>query len=247
MSTITTTAPPSGNAADYSSLNGVLRLWMTKFLQQVDDMLPAQVIAYDAASNTAQVQPLISFVTTSNQVVQRAQVASVPVLQLSGGGFLLNFPINSGDLGWIKSNDRDISLFMQTGEVSPPNTQRKHSFEDAIFIPQAARSLITIDSQDAANVVLQNYAGTCKISISQTNITVTAPNGVTVDTPIATFTKDVEIDGILIVNNVNSQATPCTINGNISTNGDVIASSISLVNHVHSGVTTGGGDTGKPV
>ena len=141
-------------------------------------MLPAQVIAYDAATNVAQVQPLISVVTTDNQLVQRAQVASVPVLQASGGGFLLRFPVNSGDLGWIKANDRDISLFKQTGEMSPPNTQRKHSFEDAIFIPQSLWSLITIASEDATNAVFQNYAGTVKIALWSNLIKILAPKGV---------------------------------------------------------------------
>ena len=179
-------APPSGNPAGKYDLRSLLRLWWTKNLQKLDDMLPAKVIAYDAATNTAQVQPLISVVTTDNQLVQRAQVASVPVFQLSMGGFILNLPCNSGDLGWIKANDRDISLFMQTGQMSPPNTQRKHSFEDAMFIPQALRSLVTIASEDAGNMVLQNNGGTVKIALWPTLIKILAPAGVGIgDTPNA--------------------------------------------------------------
>ncbi|WP_202973956.1 Gp138 family membrane-puncturing spike protein [Fimbriiglobus ruber] len=61
-------------------------------------MLPAQVIAYDRTTNRAQVQPLIAVVTTANQVVQRAQ-SSVPVFQYGGGGFVLSFPVMTGDTG----------------------------------------------------------------------------------------------------------------------------------------------------
>ena len=64
-----------------------------------------------------------------------AQVASVPVFQISMGGFAINFPCNPGDLGWLKANDRDISMFKQTGQQAQPNTQRKHSFEDANLHP----------------------------------------------------------------------------------------------------------------
>jgi hypothetical protein len=171
-------APPSRNPADSDSLTGLLKLALSKFQQNADDMLPATVIAYDPASNRAQVQPVIQVVTTANQLLPRAQIASVPVYQASGGGFLLRFPVSSGDLGWIKANDRDISLYKQTYATSPPNTQRRHSFEDGVFIPQAAWSLIAIASEDTANAVFQNYAGSVKIALWTDLIKILAPNGV---------------------------------------------------------------------
>jgi hypothetical protein len=171
-------SPPSRNAADSDTLTGLFRLVLTKFLQNTDDMLPAKVIAYDAKNNVAQVQPVIEIVTTSNQVVPRAQVASVPVFQMSGGGFALRFPLDTGDLGWIKANDRDISLYKQTTQPSQPNTQRKHSFEDALFIPQSAWSLITLAEEDSGNAVFQNYGGTVKIALWPDLIKILAPKGV---------------------------------------------------------------------
>lgn len=186
--------PPSRNQADNGTLTGMLRLVLAKFLQHVDDMLPAKVIAYNAASNVAQVQPLIYMVTTDNTVVNRAQVASVPVLQLSAGGFAMRFPINAGDLGWIKSNDRDISLFKQTFANSAPNTQRKHSFEDAIFIPQAAWKLITIAEEDAANAVFQNNAGTVRMALWPELFKFTAPQVTVGDTAGYTPTANVVLD-----------------------------------------------------
>lgn len=178
MPSVSNYAPPSRNPADNDTLTGLLKLVIAKSQQNTDDMLPAQVIAYSPTTNTAQVQPIIEVVSTANQVIQRAQVASVPVLQLSGGGFALRFPISTGDLGWIKANDRDISLFKQTYAQSPPNTQRKHSFEDAVFVPQAAWSLITLAGEDSANMVLQNYAGSVKIALWSNLIKILAPHGV---------------------------------------------------------------------
>src|ERR1700712_4678497 len=101
-------SPPSHNPADDDSMAGMLRLVLTKFLQNTDDMLPARVIAYDRTANRASVQPLIAMVTTDNVQVNRSQLASVPVLQLGGGDCMLSFPLKSGDLGWIKASDRDI-------------------------------------------------------------------------------------------------------------------------------------------
>ena len=161
---------PSRNPSDNNSLNGMLNVVLRKFLQGVDDMLPAQVMAYDRDSNVAQVQPLIQVVTTGSTVVTRAQIAAVPVLQLGGGGFVISFPVNTGDLGWIKANDRDISLFKQFHQQSQPNTFRFHSFEDALFIPDTMLQGVTIADSDAENMVIQNLAGTVRISFSEHGI-----------------------------------------------------------------------------
>lgn len=176
-------APDSRNQADNDTMPGMLRIVLTKFLQGMDDMLPAQVVSYDATANRARVQPLISMMTTDNRVVQRAQVASVPVAQWGGGSFVLRFPIKTGDLGWIKANDRDISLFKQTYQASPPNTQRKHSFEDAVFFPDTMLQAVAIASEDADNAVFQNFGGTVRLALWASLMKITAPHVGVGDTP----------------------------------------------------------------
>lgn len=188
-------APPSRNYADNDSLTGTLRLVLTKFLQGVDDMLPAKVLAYDRATNRARVQPLIYMVNTNNEIVNRGQVASVPVLQLGGGGFVISFPIRTGDLGWIKANDRDISLFKTGYEAAAPNTQRKHSFDDAVFIPDTMLKGFSINEDDAESVVLQNTTGTVKIAISDDGIKITSPD-ILMTTPLVTITGELIVSEI---------------------------------------------------
>jgi len=173
--TDTSFSPFSNNPANNDSLSGVLRLVLRKWTQYLDDMMPAQVIAYDRTTNRAQVQPLIIAVTTTGLNITRAQVASVPVLQPGGGGFFSGFPINTGDLGWLKANDRDISLFKQGYQSAPPNTKRQHSFEDALFIPDIMTGY-TIAAEDASNAVWQNKAGSVCISLWSSQIKATAPN-----------------------------------------------------------------------
>jgi len=168
-------ANPSQNPSNYGTLTGLFREAMDKMIAGVDGMLPARVISYNRATNRAQVQPLIMLVTTNNESVARAPVASVPVFQFGGGGHILSFNINAGDLGWIKANDRDISLFLQYFTQSAPNTWRKHSFQDAVFIPDPMRGY-TIAEEDQSNCVLQNLDGSVKISLSADTIKIAAPN-----------------------------------------------------------------------
>src|SRR5882762_5669644 len=157
--------PPSRNLALDGTLIGLLTLFKDKLLQNMDDMLPAQVIAYDRTTNRVQVQPLIVMVTTAGTQVARGQIASLPVLQIGGGRFVISVPLNTGDLGWIKANDRDITFFLQTYAQSAPNTARKHKFSDALFIPDSCMKGVTINAEDTNNLVIQNLDGTVRVSI----------------------------------------------------------------------------------
>ena len=165
---------PSIDPANDGDLVGAFRHIFGKMIQNVDDMLPAQVIAYDRVSNRATVQPLVMVLTTGDTTVQRASVASIPVFRFGGGDFMLSFNLKAGDLGWIKANDRDISLFLQSGNASAPNTLRKHSFSDAMFYPDAMRGY-TVAGEDLENAVLQNKDGSVKISVGQDKIKIVAP------------------------------------------------------------------------
>jgi hypothetical protein len=155
----------AGNPANNTELAGAIQFAYHKFLQNTDDMLPAKVLSYDRTTNRAKLQIMVPMVTTQNEVQQRAIVASVPVLQLGGGGFVISFPIAVGDIGWIKATDRDISMFKKTySSSSGPPTQRLHSFEDAMFIPDTMLQGVTIAEEDEPNLVIQTYAGDVKIS-----------------------------------------------------------------------------------
>lgn len=215
-------ANPSLDPANDGTIVGMMRQVMGKFLQGVDDMIPAKVIAFDRLTNRAQVQPLIQMVTTSGELVSRAFVASVPVFQYSGGGFVINFPLNSGDYGWLKANDRDISLFLQGWNETQPNTDRKHSFSDAVFFPDTMRGWDISE----AGLVIQSMDGSQCISIQDNIIKIKSSTQVIIDAPDANFT------------------------GNITAQGEItteLRGGIDLSDHIHTGVQTGGGNTGLPI
>lgn len=237
---------------------GVLRGIMDKFAQNMDDCLPAKVISYDRKANTATVQPIVAVLTTDDQVLSRATVASVPVLAIGGGNFVINFPLKGGDLGWIKASDRDISLFKQGLSEARPNTVRKHSFEDGLFIPDAFRQQ-EIDGEDFDdNMVIQSYDGKIRVALwpdrvkittgdgtwIEVNesgvITATAPQKVFFDTPL------VEFAGVF-KSGVSQGGGESTMNGSLRTTGDQIADGVSTINHPHENTMPGDGQSGKPI
>lgn len=242
-----TNSPPSRNTAKDGTLMGALDLFRAKILQNTDDMLPAKVIAYSRVTNRAQVQPLIEIVTTDNQRVSRAQIASMPVYQSGAGNFVISFPVNPGDLGWIKANDRDISLFLKNYAQTSPNTQRKHKFSDAVFIPDSFMKDVVINSEDAANLVIQTVDGTVRVAIWADKVKITAP-AVTLDTPITTCTGDLHVEGNTTIDGTAEITGDVTITeGDLMVDNEANIGGIAFSTHVHTGVMTGGGNTGGPV
>jgi hypothetical protein len=222
MATDPKSTGPSVNPADRGSMVGLLKLAILKGLQNTDDMLPARVIAYDRASNRASVQPLIYVITTDNKRVTRASVASVPVLQLGGGGFVLSFPIRPGDLGWIKANDRDISNFKAGYSMAAPQTFRKHTFEDALFIPDVMMKGVSL--ADSGGVCLQSLDGSVSVVLLDDKVVINAP--------------EVEINGETKITLTSEEI------GLIAPN--INAGGIRFDTHEHVGVQPGGGQSGQP-
>jgi Phage protein Gp138 N-terminal domain len=165
----------------------------------LDNMLPATIVSFDRAHNTATVQPMVSWVDTEDNATIRRSLINIPVLSLGGGGFHISFPLKQGDLGWIHASDRDISNFKKgLAQQGVPSTTRSHEFADGMFIPDVYRQYV-INGADTSAMVIQSVDGATRISISNGNVVITAPTAVTVTTPMATFSTNVHVKGTLLV------------------------------------------------
>lgn len=231
---MTINAIPSKDPANDGDLAGALAWLFNKQIKRINGQLPAQVLSYDRTTNIANVQPLIVMRTTEGDHVRRAPIARVPVVALGGGGFVINFPLKPGDLGWIEASDRDISLFMQNLTEAPPNTNRNNSFEDARFIPDVMRQY-TIDGADSDAMVIQTTDAATRVVITTTGeIRITAPTKLTVDAPQTEWTGDITLNGNI------------TQTGNQDVTGEVTANGIPLSTHKHTQVQPGTGTSGGP-
>lgn len=222
-----TNANPSLNPTDNDSLVGTFRLVMNKYTQGMDGVLPAEIVAFDRGKNLAQVQPLIDVVATNGQTQKRAQVARVPVYQIGGGGYTLNFNLVPGDQGLLIACDRDISLYVQSGKRSAPNTMRKKNFSDAFFLPMVIRGY-SINGEDSTNVVLQNLDNSVRISLWGDKIKMTAPtveiDGDLVVTGDATLQNNLVVQNDLLVENDSQINGEELVLGDIASAGNITAS-----------------------
>ena len=153
------------------SLSSTFDFINNKIKQGLNIMLPCQVLAVDRTKNRVKVLPLITLLKTNGETMNRAIIDDIPICNLSAGGFIINFPIKVGDFGYIKSNDRDISLFKQNYKNSKPNTTRKNDFADSVFIPDVInQNLYNISGEDSEALVIQSYDNSTKISMSDGKI-----------------------------------------------------------------------------
>lgn len=178
---MTDLAKPSIDPADEGTLAGMLRHVFNKLMQGVDGVLPARVVAFnnDRDKPRVTVLPLVTVLTTEEQQVSRAQVASLPVFQFGAGGYLLSFPIRAGDLGWIVAADRDVSNFLQSYSESRPNTLRRQNFADAVFIPDVMRGY-SVAEEDQEHAVFQNSDGSTRLAMWPEWVKITADNGLSI-------------------------------------------------------------------
>ena len=188
---------PSLNPANNNSLVGSVTFAFNKLMQNMNSMLPAKVIKYDRENNRVSVQPLINLMTTDGSQVSRAQLSSIPVFVFGGGGFRISFPLNTGDLGWILANDRDISLFLQSYKQTAPNSARIRTFSDAVFFPDVMNGLNSIAGDDAENVVIQSIDGSVSIALSTDTIDIIAPVAVNITAPVLAVTGNITATGTI--------------------------------------------------
>lgn len=210
---------PDIDQANEGSMAGTLAAFLRSMLMEVDDMLPATVVSYDDATNRAVIKPLIMMGTTTGQKISRQHVPNIPVFRFGGGGFFIRFPIKPGDFGWLKANDRDISLMMQRGGMEDwPNTQRLHSFSDAMFFPDTLKEW-AINGENADAMVIQSMDGSVCVALHDGRITMTAPQ-MDVDIPQTNWA------------------------GNIKHNGELVLDGTSVNSHDHGGVQSGNSRSG---
>lgn len=223
---------PNIDAANEGSLSGQLDASIRAFfLNEFEGMLPATVVSYDDEKNRAVVKPLVMVGTTDGKKISRAQVAGIPVYRFGGGGFFMRFPIKPGDFGWIKANDRDISLiFQREGLEDWPNTTRLHKFSDAMFFPDTFKQWV-IDGSNADAAVWQTMDGAVCISLHEDKVRVEAPKVEVIaseQVDIETTQMNIESSSL----NINS-ATVAITGMSLTHNGINVG-----FNHTHNGPPT---------
>ncbi|OCQ53906.1 hypothetical protein Ppb6_00924 [Photorhabdus australis subsp. thailandensis] len=221
--------------------------------------LPCIIQSFDADAVTVTAQPAIRWKIRKKNGEQESVslplLVDVPVVFPRGGGVTLTFPVKVGDECLVVFADRCIDYWWQSGGIQEPVDPRQHNLSDgfALIGPQSQQQKIAGISTSTAQ--LRSDDGTAYIEldpdshnvtvITPAKLTATANGGTEITSPEIILNGNVTINGNLS-QGMGAGGGTATMQGPVTVSNDVTAAGISLKNHVHSGVQSGGSNTGKP-
>jgi len=238
-----------------ATLSTVIRDGVENRIKDLHTSMPGIIVSFDAATQTATVQPAIRRVfITRDETIQILSptdlpvLINVPIIYPRGGGFSLTFPVAVDDECLIVFCERSIDNWHTNGGINDPLARRFHALSDAVAHVGLSSLPNVVPNYDAVNAQLRSDSSNAVVSLADATInidatgqiTITSGANVTVNAPSITLNGDTTINGTL---NVSGTATAPTVVANNS----LTVQGLEMATHRHSGVDTGSGTSGGPV
>lgn len=225
----------------------MLNAALAAFRSELWTSAPGIVQSFDAATQTCSVQ--LSIRSLARQQAGAVESLALPLLVdcpvqfPAGGNCTLTFPVKSGDECLVVFAARSVDGWWQSGGVQEQAETRTHSLSDGFVLlgfrsqPRALSGVSTTTTQ------LRSDDGDTYVDLDPAGkvVKIKAPTGIVMDTPVVTVT------GVIVAQNQQGIDTAFSVAGKISVDGDVVADGVSLIDHAHSGVLSGGEQSGPPI
>lgn len=204
--------------------------WKAFLAQALADLrvaLPGIVQSFDPATQTVSVQIAVREAVSTPSGPQNTPmpvINNVPIVLQRAGALCLTMPIQAGDECLLIFADNCFDLWWARGGVQNQFEIRRHNFWDCFCIPGPWSQPRVLSNYSTASAQLRTEDGTTVVDVGEGKITLTAPQ--------------LEINCSGQVNISGSQVV-------ISSSGDdTEVDGKTFVTHQHTGVQSGGSDTG---
>ncbi len=220
------TATSQQQPRDTASSYAVLRFTVLQLLSRMNTAMAVRVMAVTndgdvAAVGTVDVNPLVDQISGDGQTVPHATIFKVPYSRMQGGTNAVILDPQVGDIGVCVFASRDISSVKADPVAAaarvPPGAA-----------PASARTYDYADGIYLGGILNGVPTQLVQFLSDDAGIRVLSPTKVTLEAPLVEIIGDV------------------TVTGTVVAQGDVTGDGVSLHDHVHGGVTTGGGSTAPP-
>lgn len=230
----------------YPEFSSSLSTILDVFKAQMEVCIPAIVIDVDREKNIVKVEYAPNIKLSTGEDIKRG-VIEVPILVASGGGFMVNFPISKGDVGWVIAGDRDTTNYREDNSKQYNLfSLETHQYNFGFFVPDvfsAENKTFKLTEDDKGKFVIQTLDGLTKIRMSDDKtIEIFSKYSNSKNTQIVLNAKTGKI-GIVCPEKLTIEGD-VEITGKLDVTGDVTGESISLAHHTHP--CPHGGDTGEP-
>ncbi len=166
------------------------------------------------------VSPLVDQVTGDGQAIPHETIFKVPYSRMQGGANAIILDPQVGDIGICVFASRDISSVKADPDAAAARTPSPGA------PPGSARTYDFADGLYVGGVL--NGEPTQLVQFNDDGIRVLSPTRVILEAPVVEIRGDV------------------TVTGSVVAQGDVEGNGVSLHDHVHGGVSPGGGNSGPP-
>lgn len=219
---------PVAAVNDFAALQFIIQ----QALGKVQTCLPVTVLSVSNNGDLSpvgrvSVRPLVAMTSGDGTRVPRGTIFDVPYVRVQGGLNAVVLDPQAGDVGFCVFCSRDISAV----KAAPPAATHP------VDKDQPAPSMRQFDLADGLYLGgVLNRAPTQVVQFSADGIRLLSPSKVTIEAPT------IELKG-----NVAQSGGNITATGTYTGDGNVTGAGISLNSHKHTGVQTGGSQTGGPV
>lgn len=130
-----------------------------------------QVVAFDPAKMTVDVQPLSKHLQNGKYESQ-PPILGVPVACTRCGGFIFRPWLKAGDTGVVVYLDHDMDSTVSGGKEAKPLTERNHATTDAIFIGAIVAGGFSVSGLPANSLTLAAEDGSVYLSVSASGVAI---------------------------------------------------------------------------
>lgn len=219
-----------------SSLERAIQTGVIAELKDLHTCLPGEVISFNAAEQTADIQPMIKR-KFKGEWVNIPVLKSVPVRYQRSADFAITFPLAKGDQVMLVFCERSIDTWLEQGGIKAPADFRRHDYSDAFALPMMYPKTNKIPAMDAANLQIKTISGNIKFTIrpdGSMDVTAAGDVDITTDT-------DVNIN---TTGNSYIKSALTTIDNNLLVTGSITGQQGLAITGIHPVAGVGGKITG---
>lgn len=257
-----------------ATLSSAITTGIESKLKDLHTSMPGIIASFNAATQTATVQPAIKRIFKTREETDELLTPSaipplinVPVQFPRAGGFCMTFPVKKGDECLLVFSERSIDYWHRSGGVKNPGGKRFHHLSDAVAIMAISSipNAIVDFATDGVEIKKEGGAGSIKITDngqieinSDANINLTSSGSVEINSDaninltssstVGIIASSFNVTGVSVFNGAVSVNGAATLAGGAVISGAVTADGTALakIDHTHLQANDSSGDVQPP-
>lgn len=214
--------------------SGEMRFIVENIISRIQTVMLVQIVQTRSGGlapvGLADVRPMVAQLDGSGNVMPHGVIHNVPYFRLQGGSNAVIIDPEPGDIGMCGFCSRDISSVKNNKAPSAPQSRRRFDWSDGLYFG------------GFLNGTPQQY-----IHFKENGIKIFSPGDIEMEAQNIRLTSAQGFRSTSTTFQINSLTTAqFEGGGGIHADGDVVAETISLQQHVHRQVTRGPDTSGEP-